>query len=336
MANTGGLILPDGSERQLTAEFTIGRAEDNDLTIDKPTVSRNHAVVTEEGERWFLEDRGSFNGTFVNGQRIQAGAKVPLRHGDRIGLGAESVVFSAPGSLVDPEVTTALQTGPPALTRPLSPFQRQVVEALSSAWLAGGSLDDLPTNEEIAVAARYPRRDGDREGGAPARLREGRSHRRVAVRRTTGALQDRPPTGLGLRGLICAGGDGDASRRADACHEQASAPGRAMADDLLPAPAPRARRDSRGPRRDRQEPRRPDDRPPRQRPTPGAQHGPAALRPRYHLQGADRGGRHRAGRRDGAELRRRRRAASLSLATTSSSTRRPRRCKTGAVRPTAR
>ena len=156
MANTAGLILPDGSERRLTAEFTIGRADENDLTIDKPTVSRSHAVVTEEGERWFLEDRGSFNGTFVNGQRIQAGAKVPLRHGDRIGLGAESVVFSAPGSLVDPEVTTALQTGPPALTRPLSPFQRQVVEALSSAWLAGGSLDDLPTNEEIAARLGTP------------------------------------------------------------------------------------------------------------------------------------------------------------------------------------
>lgn len=156
MANTAGLILPDGSERRLTAEFTIGRADENDLTIDKPTVSRSHAVVTEEGERWFLEDRGSFNGTFVNGQRIQAGAKVPLRHGDRIGLGAESVVFSAPGSLVDPEVTTALQTGPPALTRPLSPFQRQVVEALSSAWLAGGSLDDLPTNEEIASRLGTP------------------------------------------------------------------------------------------------------------------------------------------------------------------------------------
>jgi hypothetical protein len=156
VANTAGLILSDGGERQLTAEFTIGRADDNDLTIDKPTVSRNHAVVTEEGERWFLEDRGSFNGTFVNGQRIQAGAKVPLRHGDRIGLGAESLVFSAPGSLVDPDVTTALQTGPPALTRPLSPFQRQVVEALSSAWLAGGSLDDLPTNEEIASRLGTP------------------------------------------------------------------------------------------------------------------------------------------------------------------------------------
>ena len=150
MASAAGLILPDGSERALAPEFTIGRAEDNDLVLEKPTVSRHHAVVTEEGDRWFLEDRGSFNGTFVNGSRIQAGAKVPLRHGDRIGFGAESVVFSAPGSLVDPEVTTALQTAPPALTRPLSPFQRQVVEALCAGLLAGGSLDDLPTNEEIA------------------------------------------------------------------------------------------------------------------------------------------------------------------------------------------
>ena len=150
MAPAAGLILSDGSERALASEFAIGRAEDNDLALERSTVSRHHALVTEEGDRWFLEDRGSFNGTFLNGSRIQAGAKVPLRHGDRIGLGAESVVFSAPGSLVDPEVTTALQTGPPAMTRPLSPFQRQVVEALCSAWLAGGSLDELPTNEEIA------------------------------------------------------------------------------------------------------------------------------------------------------------------------------------------
>lgn len=156
MASAASLILSDGSERALAPEFTIGRADDNDLMLDKPTVSRHHVVVSKEGDRWFLEDRGSFNGTFLNGQRIQAGAKVPLRHGDRVGLGAESVVFSAPGSLVDPEVTTALQTGPPAMTRPLSPFQRQVVEALCSAWLAGGSLDDLPTNEEIAARLGTP------------------------------------------------------------------------------------------------------------------------------------------------------------------------------------
>ena len=156
MAPAAGLILPDGSERTLAPEFTIGRAEDNDLALEKPTVSRHHALVVEEGDRWFLEDRGSFNGTFLNGSRLQPGAKVPLRHGDRIGLGAVSVVFSAPASLADPDVTTALQTGPPALTRPLSPFQRQVVDALCLGWLAGGSLDDLPTNEEIAARLRTP------------------------------------------------------------------------------------------------------------------------------------------------------------------------------------
>ena len=156
MAAAASLILSDGTERELRSEFTIGRAEDNDLTLERPTVSRHHVVVTEEGDRWFVEDRGSFNGTFLNGSRLQPGMKVPLRHGDRVGLGAESVVFSAPGSLVDPDVTTALQTGPPALTRPLSPFQRQVVEVLCSGWLAGGSLDDLPTNEEIAARLGTP------------------------------------------------------------------------------------------------------------------------------------------------------------------------------------
>ncbi len=156
MAARASLILSDGSERELDGELTIGRADDNDLTVEKPTVSRHHALVTEEGDRWFVEDRGSFNGTYLNGTRLQPGVKVPLRHGDRVGLGAESVVFSAPASMVDPDVTTALQTGPPALTRPLSPFQRQVVEVLCAGWLAGGSLDDLPTNEEIAARLGTP------------------------------------------------------------------------------------------------------------------------------------------------------------------------------------
>jgi pSer/pThr/pTyr-binding forkhead associated (FHA) protein len=150
------LTFPDGTEHELKESVTIGRDTVNDLTFESQSVSREHAALILRDKRWYIEDRGSFNGTFLNGSRIQAGAKVPLRHGDRIGLGAESVVFSAPGSLADPEVTTALQTGPPALTRPLSPFQRQVVEALCSGWLAGGSLDDLPTNEEIAARLGTP------------------------------------------------------------------------------------------------------------------------------------------------------------------------------------
>ena len=145
-----------GPSERSQPEFAVGRAEDNDLTIEKPTVSRHHLVVSEEGDRWFVEDRGSFNGTFLNGSRIQAGSKMPLRHGDRIGLGAESVVFSAPGSLDRPRGDHRAAGGAAGADPAALPFQRQVVEALCAGWLAGGSLDDLPTNDEIAARLGTP------------------------------------------------------------------------------------------------------------------------------------------------------------------------------------
>ncbi len=49
---------------------TIGRWEGNDIVVDDRWVSRTHAQIRREGERYILEDRGSKNGTFVNGRRI--------------------------------------------------------------------------------------------------------------------------------------------------------------------------------------------------------------------------------------------------------------------------
>lgn len=156
MAGRAWLILADGTEAELRDGFTVGRSDDCDLTIARATVSRTHALVTEGEERWFVEDRGSFNGTFLNGERIQPGVRLPLRHGDRIGLGDESVVFSWPAQNADRERTTPLVEALPPLTRPLSPFQTQVVACLCSGWLAGGSLEDLPSNEEIAARLGTP------------------------------------------------------------------------------------------------------------------------------------------------------------------------------------
>jgi pSer/pThr/pTyr-binding forkhead associated (FHA) protein len=150
------LILDNVSELALGVELTIGRDNGNDLTLERKTVSRRHAMICESGGRWFVEDRGSFNGTFVNGTRIQPGVRFPLRHGDRIGFGSEHVVFSAPDQFEDPEATTGIALATPPTSRPLSPFQRQVVQALAAAWLAGGSLDDLPSNEEIAARLGTP------------------------------------------------------------------------------------------------------------------------------------------------------------------------------------
>ncbi|MGD2207495.1 MAG: FHA domain-containing protein [Anaerolineae bacterium] len=49
---------------------TIGRWDDNDVVVDDRWVSRHHAQIRREGEQYVVEDRGSKNGTFVNGQRI--------------------------------------------------------------------------------------------------------------------------------------------------------------------------------------------------------------------------------------------------------------------------
>jgi len=58
-----------------------------------PGISRLHAVlVTRPGSGWAVVDPGSENGTLVNGNEIATGVLVPLRDGDRIHLGAWTMI----------------------------------------------------------------------------------------------------------------------------------------------------------------------------------------------------------------------------------------------------
>jgi pSer/pThr/pTyr-binding forkhead associated (FHA) protein len=150
------LTFPDGTEHELKDSVTIGRDVRNDLTFASPTVSRDHAAVTFRDGRWYVEDRGSFNGTFLNGTRVQAGAPLPLRHADRIGIGSEVVLFSWPGQLEDPDTTEPLEEVVSGDATQLSSFQRQVVQSLCGPWLAGASLESLPSNEQIAAQLGTP------------------------------------------------------------------------------------------------------------------------------------------------------------------------------------
>src|SRR4029077_13459901 len=72
-------------------EVSICRSPDNGLVIDNPAVSHYHARVFNEEGRLMLEDFGSLNGTFVNGQRVKM---VTLKPGDSVAIGKHVIVVS--------------------------------------------------------------------------------------------------------------------------------------------------------------------------------------------------------------------------------------------------
>ena len=156
MAGEIWLTFPDGAEHELTESVSVGRDRINDLVLESSAVSREHAAVTFQDGRWYLEDRGSFNGTYLNGTRVMPGTPMPLRHADRITIGAETLIFAWPAERNDPDTTEPLVEVAAAKGSQLSAFQRQVVQALCGPWLAGSSLETLPSNEQIAAQLGTP------------------------------------------------------------------------------------------------------------------------------------------------------------------------------------
>jgi hypothetical protein len=70
----------------------IGRSPDCDIFLDDVTVSRNHAVLVERNGKFYVEDQGSLNGTFVNRRRIDS---AELTEGDELQIGKYRMTFIA-------------------------------------------------------------------------------------------------------------------------------------------------------------------------------------------------------------------------------------------------
>jgi pilus assembly protein CpaF len=78
---------PDHQEEVLefeAGEYSIGRVDTCDVVLPHGKVSRHHATLRVEGSTVLLEDAGSANGTFLNGERTRGARR--LRSGDRIGI----------------------------------------------------------------------------------------------------------------------------------------------------------------------------------------------------------------------------------------------------------
>src|SRR5690606_40152666 len=88
-----------GGEFPLEAnhELIIGRSSDLDMVLVEDMVSRHHAKITTTDNEIWIEDMGSTNGTFVNGEKI---TRVRLKEGDRILIGTSIVklVFEEGGA----------------------------------------------------------------------------------------------------------------------------------------------------------------------------------------------------------------------------------------------
>ncbi|MBN1945418.1 MAG: GGDEF domain-containing protein [Bradymonadales bacterium] len=74
-----------GKRHPLTRLSTvIGRSSKTDIQIDDESISRNHAMIVNRGDRYLLKDLGSTNGTYVNDRPTD---EIDLRDGDLVKIG---------------------------------------------------------------------------------------------------------------------------------------------------------------------------------------------------------------------------------------------------------
>ncbi|MBX3191300.1 MAG: FHA domain-containing protein [Labilithrix sp.] len=81
--------------------ISIGRTADNKIVVPHPQVSARHAQILNQGGQLFLEDLGSGNGTFVRGQRIARGQRVPVTNGEKVYIGPMPVLIQIAGQQVN-------------------------------------------------------------------------------------------------------------------------------------------------------------------------------------------------------------------------------------------
>lgn len=85
----------------------VGRSGPNRIVIPNQRISRHHSTLRFVGSGYTIADRGSSNGTFVNGKRLAPNNPVRLRPGDVVRFWKIEFEYWAPVEMVDPAVSHA-------------------------------------------------------------------------------------------------------------------------------------------------------------------------------------------------------------------------------------
>jgi pSer/pThr/pTyr-binding forkhead associated (FHA) protein len=173
------ILPPEGRERAVdiddgVGEIRLGRRPDLEVELPFAMLSALHARIVGRDGRWSVEDLGSHNGTFVDGERLEPRRPRPIEPGARIGLGDVVVVFDGPRAAAPDAAGTgtiarrlvsdlfAAAPGTPAPTlEQLAGGARLALRALDRAFVVGRAPDcDLPlaTDQVSREHASFTRR----------------------------------------------------------------------------------------------------------------------------------------------------------------------------------
>ncbi|WP_155309717.1 FHA domain-containing protein [Desulfosarcina ovata] len=97
------IALPNGTHLEFTRNVTIGRHSDCEICIREEMVSRYHADLFWENGQWWIKDRQSANGIFIDGQRIERA--VLFGTGQiRLGASGPALAFEVETVVVEPPI----------------------------------------------------------------------------------------------------------------------------------------------------------------------------------------------------------------------------------------
>ena len=143
------LIAGDGKEFLIHEPITVGRSKDVGLVIDDDQISRRHAQLKPIPDGLEVEDLGSSNGTFLNGQRLP---KFIARHGDTVHFYVHKYSVSIRAQQApafDPEATRLhIPEKTPALVE--KPLAAEIAPAPPKA------VDTNPVDEKKSVDEKKP------------------------------------------------------------------------------------------------------------------------------------------------------------------------------------
>lgn len=164
-------------------KLTFGRGSDADYRFEDDGLSRLHASLYRDGERVWVVDENSTNGTFVNGEKVGASG-TPVRHGDTIRIGhytnlkirfSESAAYSTAAAAGNPQTSTIASRSASSSNKPSSLLPLGItafallVITVSAVFIGvkvfGGGKKEVVNNNDYNIPLGY-NNDNDNENGS--------------------------------------------------------------------------------------------------------------------------------------------------------------------------